>query len=82
MIVGESSDLIFGGMDQLLSKDWTVEAFQHFLVDESVPFEERLLLPEYGRHYICRDSAPFQVEQEVHPEFIFDEDGNAWIHDV
>lgn len=27
MIVGESSDLIFGGMDQLLSKDWTVEEF-------------------------------------------------------
>ena len=29
MIVGESSDLIFGGMDQLLSKDWSVEDFQH-----------------------------------------------------
>lgn len=28
LIVGESSDLIFGGMDQLLSQDWTVEAFQ------------------------------------------------------
>lgn len=27
MLVGESSDLIFGGMDQLLSRDWTVEAF-------------------------------------------------------
>ncbi len=27
MIVGESSDLIFGGMDGLLSKDWTVEEF-------------------------------------------------------
>ena len=27
LIVGESSDLIFGGMDQLLSKDWTVEDF-------------------------------------------------------
>ncbi len=27
MLVGESSDLIFGGMDQLLSKDWTVEEF-------------------------------------------------------
>lgn len=27
MIVGESSDLIFGGMDQLLSQDWTLEAF-------------------------------------------------------
>lgn len=27
MIVGESSDLIFGGMDGLLSKDWTVSEF-------------------------------------------------------
>lgn len=27
MIVGESADLIFGGMDQLLSKDWTVDEF-------------------------------------------------------
>ena len=27
LIVGESSDLIFGGMDQLLSRDWTVEDF-------------------------------------------------------
>lgn len=29
MIVGESSDLIFGGMDQLLSKDWTLEEFKN-----------------------------------------------------
>lgn len=27
MFVGESSDLIFGGMDGLLAKDWTVEEF-------------------------------------------------------
>lgn len=27
LIVGESADLIFGGMDQLLSKDWSVEEF-------------------------------------------------------
>ena len=27
MFVGESSDLIFGGMDQLLAKDWTFEQF-------------------------------------------------------
>lgn len=27
MVIGESSDLIFGGMDQLLSRDWTVEEF-------------------------------------------------------
>lgn len=27
MIVGESSDLIFGGMDQLLSKDWLFDDF-------------------------------------------------------
>jgi len=28
LIVGESSDLIFGGMDGLLAKDWTLEEFQ------------------------------------------------------
>ncbi len=27
MIIGESSDLIFGGMDQLLSRDWIVDGF-------------------------------------------------------
>lgn len=27
MVVGESSDLVFGGMDQLLSQDWSLEAF-------------------------------------------------------
>lgn len=29
LIVGESSDLIFGGMDQLLSKDWLYDEFVH-----------------------------------------------------
>ena len=29
MFVGESSDLIFGGMDGLLAKDWTVEEFMN-----------------------------------------------------
>ena len=28
MFVGESSDLVFGGMDKLLSKDWTMKEFQ------------------------------------------------------
>lgn len=28
LIVGESSDLLFGGMDQLLSQDWTLADFQ------------------------------------------------------
>lgn len=27
MVVGESSDLVFGGMDKLLSKDWTFDEF-------------------------------------------------------
>lgn len=29
MVVGESSDLVFGGMDQLLAKDWTLEEFKN-----------------------------------------------------
>lgn len=28
LIIGESSDLIFGGMDQLLAKDWTFDEFK------------------------------------------------------
>ena len=27
ILVGESSDLVFGGMDKLLAKDWTIEEF-------------------------------------------------------
>ena len=29
MFVGESSDLVFGGMDQLLSRNWTFDEFMH-----------------------------------------------------
>lgn len=29
VVVGESSDLVFGGMDQLLSKDWTFDEFMN-----------------------------------------------------
>lgn len=29
MVVGASSDLVFGGMDQLLSKDWSFDAFMN-----------------------------------------------------
>ncbi len=28
MVIGESSDLVFGGMDKLLAKDWTFEEFK------------------------------------------------------
>lgn len=39
MITGESADLVFGGMDQLLSRDWTFEDFKQryvFLKPEQV----------------------------------------------
>lgn len=29
MIIGDGSDYVFGGMDQLLSRDWTFEEFYH-----------------------------------------------------
>ena len=42
LIVGESSDLIFGGMDQLLSKDWTVEDFskRYTFLDPALALKE------------------------------------------
>lgn len=29
LVIGESSDLVFGGMDKLLAKDWTLEEFKN-----------------------------------------------------
>ena len=42
MIVGESSDLLFGGMDQLLARDWTLADFQkrYIFLDPSLVLNE------------------------------------------
>lgn len=43
MVIGESSDLVFGGMDQLLSKDWTLEEFK----DRYIFCKPEAVLEEY-----------------------------------
>lgn len=53
MIIGECSDIVFGGMDQLLSKDWTVDDFMRryiFLNPADVlaePVDMRYLFERY-----------------------------------
>lgn len=53
MIVGESSDLVFGGMDGLLSQDWTFDGFVNryiFTMPEDVlvePVDMRYLFERY-----------------------------------
>jgi asparagine synthetase B (glutamine-hydrolysing) len=45
MFVGESSDLVFGGMDGLLAKDWTLEEFMNryiFTKPEDVLVEPKI----------------------------------------
>lgn len=55
MFVGESSDLIFGGMDGLLAKDWTLEEFEKrytFTDPEAVlaePVSMRYLFERYRK---------------------------------
>lgn len=55
IIVGESADLIFGGMDQLLSKDWLLDDFAKrytFLEPDSVltnPVDVKMLYEEYRK---------------------------------
>lgn len=55
MLVGESSDLVFGGMDKLLSKDWLFDEFVDrytFLKPESAlvePCETRHLFEKYRK---------------------------------
>lgn len=56
VVVGESSDLVFGGMDQLLSKDWSFEEFVNryvFVDPESVlvnPKDMRYLFERYRKN--------------------------------
>ncbi|WP_026668577.1 asparagine synthase-related protein [Butyrivibrio sp. AE3009] len=48
MIIGDGSDYVFGGMDQLLSRDWTFEDFYHRYI--YVEPEEVLKNPESIRY--------------------------------
>ena len=53
MLVGESSDLVFGGMDGLLSKDWTFDEFVNrytFLKPEDALVEPVSMLYLYERY--------------------------------
>ena len=53
MLVGESSDLVFGGMDGLLSKDWTFDEFVNrytFLKPEDALAEPVSMLYLYERY--------------------------------
>ena len=49
MIIGESSDLIFGGMDQLLSKDWE---FTEFMERYIFTHPEKVLLQSSDMSYL------------------------------
>ncbi len=55
MLVGESSDLVFGGMDGLLAKDWSFDEFVErytFLKPETVLVEPQSMLYLYERYRI------------------------------
>lgn len=57
LVVGESADLIFGGMDMLLSQDWTVEEFKErytFTKPEDIlkePADISYLFERYRRNH-------------------------------
>ncbi len=53
MFVGESSDLVFGGMDQLLSKDWDFDEFMHryIFTDPSVVLNEPVSVSDVFERY-------------------------------
>ena len=61
LIVGESSDLIFGGMDQLLSKDWSVEDFQkrYTFLDPSCVLKESVDMSYLYERYRQGDRIDF-----------------------
>lgn len=62
MFVGESSDLIFGGMDGLLSKDWTLNEFMDryiFTKPEDVLVEPESMQYLFERYRIDGDKIDF-----------------------
>ena len=62
LIVGESADLIFGGMNELLSKDWTVEEFMKryiFTNPEDVLVESTDISYLFERYRLDEDKIDF-----------------------
>lgn len=62
MFVGESSDLVFGGMDRLLAKDWTFDEFMDryiFTKPEDVLAEPESMQYVFERYRIHGDKIDF-----------------------
>ena len=62
MFIGESSDLIFGGMDGLLAKDWTLEEFKRryvFTQPEAVLKEPESMQYLFERYRVSGDKIDF-----------------------
>lgn len=62
IIIGESADLIFGGMDKLLSKDWTFDEFYHRynFVEPSTVLKNSVSVKDiYERYRILNDKIDF-----------------------
>ncbi|WP_455145942.1 asparagine synthase-related protein [Brachyspira pilosicoli] len=61
IIIGESSDLIFGGMDKLLSKDWTFDEFvnRYTFVDPNLVLKEPVSMINIYNRYKINDSINF-----------------------
>lgn len=62
MFVGESSDLVFGGMDQLLSRDWNFDEFMHryIFTDPSAVLKESVSVADvFERYRINGDKIDF-----------------------
>ena len=68
MIVGESADLIFGGMDKLISPEWTFDAFvkRYTFLDPSIvltkPIEQSELFEKYRQGQTGIDVLRFMDE--------------------
>lgn len=78
MIVGESSDLIFGGMDQLLSKDWTFDEFARRYT--FLPPSEGLLEPVDVNYLFerYRQGEMINFEKFMDDVFSIESSGSYW----
>lgn len=61
MVIGESSDLVFGGMDKLLAKDWTLEEFKnrYTFTDPTLVLKEPVSMDYLYERYRLSDNIDF-----------------------
>lgn len=80
LIVGESADLIFGGMDQLIGQDWTVDTFEkrYTFLDPAVVLREPESMHYLFERYRIGETESIDFMRFMDEVFSIESSGSYW----